>query len=619
MIVFDIEANGLDDADEIHCLSVNENGKIKSTSNYSNMRSFFSREDLVLIGHNIIRYDIPTLERILDIKIKAKLIDTLALSWYLEPKLDIHGLESWGERFGVPKPPISNWKNLPVKEYIHRCEEDVKINTRLWERQWRQLNKLYGSEEGVWKLIDYLMFKMDCALEQEKSRWKADIPKIESLLDKLRPELQEKVDRLAQVMPHVPTYKVAKKPSRMYLKGKYNTLTVAGEKWFQILKENNLPETHEEDVRYISGYTDPNPNSHTQIKDWLYSLGWEPQSFDFKRNKETNDVRKIPQIKNKITDDGGLCPSVIELFDKEPELENLNMKSIISHRIGILEGFLRDADKEGYLRAKIAGFTNTLRFKHAVVVNLPGVDKPYGSDIRSCLVCDEGYELAGTDLCGLEDRTKQHYMWPYDPEYVKEMMEPGYDPHTNLAVFAGAMTKEQENAYKSGDKSLKSIRHTYKQANYACVYGARPPTVARSAKCDIDTATRLVDTYWERNWSVNKIAESCVVKQVGDQKWLLNPVSNLWYSLRYEKDRFSTLNQGTGVYCFDTWIKHIRNVRPQLTAQFHDEIIQQIKIGHRKQCEKLLRDAMDKTNEELNLNVKLDIDINFGDSYASIH
>ena len=251
MIVFDIEANGLDDADEIHCLSVNENGKIRSTSNYSNMRSFFSREDLVLIGHNIIRYDIPTLERILDIKIKAKLIDTLALSWYLEPKLDVHGLESWGERFGVPKPPISDWKNLPVKEYIHRCEEDVKINTRLWERQWRQLNKLYGSEEGVWKLIDYLMFKMDCALEQEKSRWKADIPKIESLLDKLRPELQEKVDRLAQVMPHVPTYKVAKKPSRMYLKGKYNTLTVAGEKWFQGV--GNIQLFHDAESEILSG------------------------------------------------------------------------------------------------------------------------------------------------------------------------------------------------------------------------------------------------------------------------------------------------------------------------------------------------------------------------------
>jgi hypothetical protein len=34
--------------------------------------------------------------------------------------------------------------------------------------------------------------------------------------------------------------------------------------------------------------------------------------------------------------------------------------------------------------------------------------------------------------------------------------------------------------------------------------------------------------------------------------WLYNPVSKFWYSAIY-KDIFSTLNQGTGVYCFDTW------------------------------------------------------------------
>jgi DNA polymerase I-like protein with 3'-5' exonuclease and polymerase domains len=100
---------------------------------------------------------------------------------------------------------------------------------------------------------------------------------------------------------------------------------------------------------------------------------------------------------------------------------------------------------------------------------------------------------------------------------------------------------------------------------------------------------------------------------------MYNPVSRLWYSLREEKDIFSTLNQGTGVWAFDTWIKHVRSRRPQLTGQFHDEIILQVRKGNREKCEELLRWAIDETNKELSLHRELDIDIQFGDNYAAIH
>ena len=98
--------------------------------------------------------------------------------------------------------------------------------------------------------------------------------------------------------------------------------------------------------------------------------------------------------------------------------------------------------------------------------------------------------------------------------------------------------------------------------------------------------------------------------------WLLNPVSKLWYSLRTEKDIFSTLNQGTGVWVFDTWVKHIRSKRPQLTAQFHDEVVLCVKKGHREGCTKLLKWAIAMTNEELKLNRSMDIDIQFGERYS---
>ena len=114
---------------------------------------------------------------------------------------------------------------------------------------------------------------------------------------------------------------------------------------------------------------------------------------------------------------------------------------------------------------------------------------------------------------------------------------------------------------------------------------------------------------------MKKISDSVTTKQ----DWLFNPVSKLWYKLRSEKDIFSTLNQGTGVYCFDLWIGFILQRRPQLTAQFHDEIILEIKKGDEPKAEKLLKDSIAKVNKLLKLNRDLDCDVQFGNNYSQIH
>ena len=98
MIVFDVEANGLlDKATKIHCLSYTDDGReYKTLVDYSDMRNLLLAQP-GLIGHNIIRYDIPLLEKILGIKIKAQLFDTLPMSWVLNYNRSKHGLESFGE------------------------------------------------------------------------------------------------------------------------------------------------------------------------------------------------------------------------------------------------------------------------------------------------------------------------------------------------------------------------------------------------------------------------------------------------------------------------------------------------------------------------------------------
>ena len=101
--------------------------------------------------------------------------------------------------------------------------------------------------------------------------------------------------------------------------------------------------------------------------------------------------------------------------------------------------------------------------------------------------------------------------------------------------------------------------------------------------------------------------------------WVQNPVSNFWHLLRYKKDMFSTLNQSTGVYCFDKWVAYYRTRRPNIIGQFHDESINLVKEGEQNEHSDALNWAIKKLNQELKLNVDLGIDIQYGQRYSDVH
>ena len=54
-------------------------------------------------------------------------------------------------------------------------------------------------------------------------------------------------------------------------------------------------------------------------------------------------------------------------------------------------------------------------------------------------------------MTSLEDTTKRHYMYPYDPDYVAEMSQDGFDPHLDLAKHAGSVTQNQIDRYNNGE------------------------------------------------------------------------------------------------------------------------------------------------------------------------
>ena len=91
MMIFDIETDGLDPS-KIHCMSWTTDGKSVSTTHDYKLMSQILLRQKGLIGHNIVRYDVPVLERILGIKIKARLFDTLPMSWVINHARSRHGL-----------------------------------------------------------------------------------------------------------------------------------------------------------------------------------------------------------------------------------------------------------------------------------------------------------------------------------------------------------------------------------------------------------------------------------------------------------------------------------------------------------------------------------------------
>ena len=615
MIVFDVEADGLlDEATKIHCLSYTSDGiNYDTLFRYNDMRKLVLSQK-GLIGHNIVRYDVPLLEKILGINITARLFDTLPMSWVINYGRPKHGLDSFGEDFNIPKPKISDWLNLTREEYQHRCVEDVKINWSLWQDMLKKYMFIYEDKLKLDKFFRYLEFKMDCAASAEKVGWKLDVQLAQNCVDSLLQEQAEKVAELRSAMPMRTIYRQKAKPKVLYKSD--GSLSSHGTNWFNLLEEKCLPPNHDKPVDIIKGVEPANPNSTDQVKSWLMQLGWQPCTFKYLKNKDTGKERKLEQIRQ----NGELTKSVKLLTDKHPAIKLLEGLTVIQHRLGIFVGFL-DCEKDGYVRAEIAGLTNTLRFKHQKpLVNLPGVDKPWGAEIRGCLTAPDGYVLCGADMTSLEDTTKRHYMHPYDPDYVAEMSQSGFDPHLDLAKHAGAVTQDDIDKYNRGHMpKLKELRKNYKVVNYSATYGVGAPKLSRTTGMTVPHAQSILDAYWDRNWSVKKFAEDQKIRKINGEMWVKNPVSGFWHSLRYEKDVFSTLNQSTGAYCFDKWVAYYRTRRPNIIGQFHDESINLVKEGEQNEHSDALNWAIEKLNKELKLNVDLGIDVQYGQRYSDVH
>ena len=627
--IFDIETDDID-AKVIRCLSFYDvNTKTSSTiTDYNIMKKYFQRKNIYYCGHNIIGFDIPVIERLLNIKINAPLIDTLALSWTLSSSRNSHGLQSYSDEYGIEKPKIDDYANQDIEEIKKRCSQDVLINLKVWENQQWYLNELYDNDwEQILKYIAYLTFKLKCVALQQDVGVKINLPLIKESLMELEDLKVSKIESLKEAMPKCPIK--AKKEMPKVLRKADGSLSANGYKWFEFLKENGLPETHTEPVEYIKDYSEANPNSHTQIKDWLFSLGWTPDYYKYVREEGQREMRKIPQVASK-DEPGELSISVKKLIEKEPKLEELSSLGIISHRISIFKGFLRD-QKEGRLYQGISGITPTLRSQHTVLVNLPVPSKPFAENIRKAIiVSNEGNVFLGVDLVSIEAKTRNHFMYPFDKEYVEEL-ESGIDSHIDISIKAGLITKEDGDFYTNFNKDIaseedkerynkiKKARSSGKTVNFAALYGVSKGTLSRNSGMSLKECEKLLEVYWNRNKAVKQAVETFKTKQVGTQLWVQNPISKFWLYVRNSKDLFSVVNQNSSTLCFDTFCKYLMQTGIKIPYFYHDEWLGEFDKKDVPKIKEKIEWAINKVNEELKLNVVIQHSLQEGTNYADCH
>jgi len=643
--IFDIETNGLlDTVDRLHVLSVgykdNEgNWNIKSTNKKEDIFKIFSNPNNTVVGHNIICYDLPALKIIYpDIDIKANFIDTLPLSWYLYNDRLKHSLESWGVTFATEetkKVAIDDWNNLSYEQYVERCEGDIRINTSLWVKMLNLLRELYGEDSEIIPLIKLCNFKAQTLRIQEENKILVDIQQCNKNLNFLEGIIQEKTEELKKILPQIPKKSIVNFPKKGLYKAD-GSLSVAGEKYLTYVKGCGMPLDYEGSIEVIKGYEEPNPQSTSQVKDFLLSKGWKPKIFKDGANG------KVPQLRN---DDKELCPSIIKLAEKIPELKALEGLSVAQHRAGYLKAFLSCSDENGYIIAGYSGMAKTFRVKHTKpICNLPANNSQYGELIRKVLICPPGKVFVNADLSSLEDKTKQCCIYPFDPDYVSTLNKPGYDAHLTIGQKAGFLSEDDVHFfrwYKSKDKDEKDLQGKYigmskdelsnefvkvskirsasKTVNYAATYGASPKKIAETADISMKEAETLHKAYWDQNWSVKHFAESLEVKTVDGRNWIYSPFSKIWLLLTSDHIRFSAVNQNFGAKVFDTLLYFLiqRGVNPIMSI--HDELSFYIDEGQEDWATEMIEESIQKVNEVFKQPIKFESGPEFANSYGNVH
>ncbi|WP_246806140.1 DNA polymerase [Ensifer sp. ENS10] len=444
----------------------------------------------VVVGHNIIDFDIPAIQKLYPwFKPKGAIRDTIVMSrlmyadmrdadfrqldkrkkagkQWIELKLfGRHSLESWGARLGLWK---GDYGDIRKKEGIKLglkgealtayvwgtwsvdmqdyCEQDVEVTAKLWER----LNSKGFSDESI--QLEHAVRTI--ISRQERYGFAFDEKKAAGLYAKLAGEKAGLEGQLSkEFAPWFRFEEEVEVTSSRSVKRTDLDVTVTVRRFSPKTGKELTPYVGPVREHYEVGATYSkvklkafNPGSRQDIANRLIKLyGWKPKEF-------TSDGS--PKVDEEVLK--GL---------KFPAAKTLFRYLMIQKRIGQLaEG------KEAWLKhvrnGRIHGQVNTngavtgrMTHNKPNVAQVPSSRSPFGHECRELFYATAGKLLVGCDADALELRDLAGYMAAYDQgAYIKTVLEgkkeDGTDMHTQNA------------------KALGCDRDTAKTWFYAFIYGS---------------------------------------------------------------------------------------------------------------------------------------------------
>lgn len=421
-LVVDIETNGLyDDATVIYCVVIYDVVR-KQTFNYGPDNIDGALNHLlqadVLIGHNLIFYDIPVLRKLHAFDSTARIIDTLICTRLIWPKEVLYDLDSeqypqvpqklrgsaslkaWGWRLADHKIEFKDFSEYS-EEMLEYCVQDVAITNKLFELIQRE-----QYPEPALKLEHDLALAIN---KQIRAGVPFDVDACLDLVDDLRAKEAQLEAQLKEVFPPIKREEIfiprVNNKTRGYVKGQPFTKV---------------------------SYEEFNPGSRQQIVDRLKSkYGWVPEKTTEKGNPILDDdvLEQLPYPEAKLLAEYMLLK---KRLGQIADGNNAWLK-LVNNDTGRMHG---DVVTNGCI-------TGRASHRNPNMAQVPASYSPYGKECRSLFHAPEGWDLIGIDAKALELRCLAGYLALWDKgAYAALVVNPEVDIHSFNQEQFGVATRD---------------------------------------------------------------------------------------------------------------------------------------------------------------------------------